>query len=344
MAEGDRAAVRVHALRRPACTPSARPAPRSRRPRSPRRRPCPRSPRPVLREQLARRRDRALQHRHGIDADERRVDDARARREAEALHRVARGEQHRRRAVGHLRRGARGVEAALDHGLQATRASRARSRAGPRRARRARVSPVGLPSASTHGRVDRQHLALVAASRAQARAASCWLRRPKRSVSCARDAVLLRDQLRALELRVEGVAREVALRHRAAEACCEVRAERDAAHASRRRRRARRPRAPSRRARSRASSPAGSSRTGCRRWSTPTSSGSPAESQAVRATLKDCSPTCETQPPITWPTAPASMPARSTQACCTAPSRSAGMHAREPAAPRGRAASGRLRR
>src|SRR5215212_6564244 len=39
--------------------------------------------------------------------------------------------------------------------------------------------------------------------------------------------------------------------------------------------------------------------------------GSPAVSHAVRATLKDCSPTCDTHPPTTWSTAVASMPERS---------------------------------
>ena len=40
--------------------------------------------------------------------------------------------------------------------------------------------------------------------------------------------------------------------------------------------------------------------------------------------LNVCSPTWLTQPPMTWPTASGSMPARSTAACCTAPRRSAG--------------------
>ena len=34
-----------------------------------------------------------------------------------------------------------------------------------------------------------------------------------------------------------------------------------------------------------------------------TSIGRPCASQATRAMLNDCSPTCETQPPTTWPTA-----------------------------------------
>ena len=40
------------------------------------------------------------------------------------------------------------------------------------------------------------------------------------------------------------------------------------------------------------------------------SSGRPAVSQAVRVTLKDCSPTWLTQPPTTWPTSFGSTPAR----------------------------------
>ena len=50
--------------------------------------------------------------------------------------------------------------------------------------------------------------------------------------------------------------------------------------------------------RPRAWSPAGSSRTGCRRSSPAPPSGRPCASHAVRAMLNDCSPTCETQPPI----------------------------------------------
>ena len=45
--------------------------------------------------------------------------------------------------------------------------------------------------------------------------------------------------------------------------------------------------------------------------------------------LKDCSPTCETQPPTIWPTAAGSTPARSTAARCTAPRRSAGCSPRD---------------
>src|SRR5438270_4526923 len=52
--------------------------------------------------------------------------------------------------------------------------------------------------------------------------------------------------------------------------------------------------------------------------------GRPAASQAVRAMLKDCSPDIVTHPPTTWSTSVGSIPARSTQAFCTAPNRSAG--------------------
>ena len=47
------------------------------------------------------------------------------------------------------------------------------------------------------------------------------------------------------------------------------------------------------------------------------SSGSPAESQAVRVMLKLCSPTWLTQPPTTWPISAGSMPVRSINADCT---------------------------
>ena len=52
--------------------------------------------------------------------------------------------------------------------------------------------------------------------------------------------------------------------------------------------------------------------------------GRPAASQAVRVTLKLCSPTWLTQPPTTWPMTLGSMPVRSTMAVCTVPSSSAG--------------------
>ncbi len=63
-----------------------------------------------------------------------------------------------------------------------------------------------------------------------------------------------------------------------------------------------------------------------------TSSGRPAESHAVRATLNDCSPTCETQPATICPTCFASRPARATAACMHAAEQVGGMHAREAAA------------
>ncbi len=55
-----------------------------------------------------------------------------------------------------------------------------------------------------------------------------------------------------------------------------------------------------------------------------TDMGSPAVSQAVRVTSKDCSPTWLTQPPTTWPTSDGSMPVRSTSSRSTPASRSAG--------------------
>jgi hypothetical protein len=55
-----------------------------------------------------------------------------------------------------------------------------------------------------------------------------------------------------------------------------------------------------------------------------TDSGRPAVSQAVRATLKDCSPTWLTQPPTTWPTSVGWTPERDTVSPRTAPRRSAG--------------------
>ena len=54
----------------------------------------------------------------------------------------------------------------------------------------------------------------------------------------------------------------------------------------------------------------------------PTCSGRPAVSHAVRLMLLDCSPYCVTQPPMSCSTSPASMPAFSTTAFCTAPSSS----------------------
>jgi hypothetical protein len=74
-----------------------------------------------------------------------------------------------------------------------------------------------------------------------------------------------------------------------------------------------------------------------------TVSGSPAVSQAVRATLKLCSPTWLTQPPTTWPTSAGSMPVRSTSSAWTAPSRSAGCMVDSPPL-RGRWGCGRHRR
>ena len=54
----------------------------------------------------------------------------------------------------------------------------------------------------------------------------------------------------------------------------------------------------------------------------PTCSGKPAVSHATRLMLLDCSPYWVTQPPMTCSTSPASMPALSTSAFCTAPSSS----------------------
>ncbi len=76
----------------------------------------------------------------------------------------------------------------------------------------------------------------------------------------------------------------------------------------------------------------------------PTSRGRPAESHAVRTTLKACSPTWDTQPPTTWSTAPASTPARSTAARSTRPSRSAGcsVDSPPPRRPRGERTASRM--
>ena len=52
--------------------------------------------------------------------------------------------------------------------------------------------------------------------------------------------------------------------------------------------------------------------------------GRPAASQAVRAMLNDCSPTCDTHPVTTCWTAAGSMPVRSIRAMMGVPSRSAG--------------------
>src|SRR5919112_1242554 len=61
-----------------------------------------------------------------------------------------------------------------------------------------------------------------------------------------------------------------------------------------------------------------------------TERGSPAVSQAVRATLNDCSPTWVTHPPTTWPTRAGSTPVRSTSAARTVASRSAGWQVDSP--------------
>src|SRR3954469_19400215 len=55
-----------------------------------------------------------------------------------------------------------------------------------------------------------------------------------------------------------------------------------------------------------------------------TDCGRPAESHAVRAMLKLCSPTWLTHPPTTWPISAGSIPDRSITASCTAASSSAG--------------------
>ena len=78
--------------------------------------------------------DRAGEHEHGVDADEAGVDDLGPGREAERLGLLRGHEQHGAGAVGDLRRGAGGVHAVLaGDGLERGRASRAWSRAGPRR-------------------------------------------------------------------------------------------------------------------------------------------------------------------------------------------------------------------
>src|SRR5438270_683765 len=59
-------------------------------------------------------------------------------------------------------------------------------------------------------------------------------------------------------------------------------------------------------------------------------SGRPAASQAVRAMLKDCSPTWETQPDTTCPTSDGSIPVRPTSDVRAVPSRSAGWTVERP--------------
>ena len=68
--------------------------------------------------------------------------------------------------------------------------------------------------------------------------------------------------------------------------------------------------------------PAGRCRTGSRRWWRRRARADPATSQPTRVMLLDCSPNCVTQPPMICSTSPASMPAFSTRAFCTAPSSS----------------------
>ena len=80
---------------------------------------------PVALEELPRRRDRAGEHDHRVDADRRLVDDPRARREPELLGLLARHQQHRGRAVGDLRRVARGdLAVLLERRLELPRAPR----------------------------------------------------------------------------------------------------------------------------------------------------------------------------------------------------------------------------
>ena len=131
-----------------------------------------------LREHLARRGDRALQHRHRVDADERRVDDARARARPSASTASAEASSTADGAVRHLRRRARGVHAARARRPSAPRASRARSRAGPRRARRVASRRSACPrrraTGASIGTTSRVEAAL--APRRVARAPGCAAR------------------------------------------------------------------------------------------------------------------------------------------------------------------------
>ena len=184
MAERDGAAVRVHALGVRAAAPSSRRGPRTRRPRSPRTCPCRRS----------RGRSAASTLRvAGIgpfsivtgSTPTSVVVTMRARGlRPSALALLRRREQHRRRAVGHLRRRAR--RCARRRARPAFSAASFSSDVSRRPSSRAtvRVSPVGLPSSPSDRRRRSGTTSRVEAALASTPAcASCWLRRPKRSVS-----------------------------------------------------------------------------------------------------------------------------------------------------------------
>ena len=249
---------------------------------------------------LRRARDRPLQHGHRVDADERGRDDARARLQAERASpssaTPAAPPTRRRRPATTCprcaRRRATTAFSAASFSSDVSRRPSSRLTACTSRRwacppRRAPAPRRGRPRASKRPSSHARDRALLAA---QAEAVGVL----------ARDAVLLRDHLGALELRREGVVLDGSSSAAASRRPCSSRAAR--ASSSRRRRRARRPRC------RRRPCPAASV-VAC--WLEPhwlsivvaaTSSGRPCDSQAVRAMLNDCSPTCDTQPPTIWPT------------------------------------------
>src|SRR5262249_30907641 len=155
---------------------------------------------------------------------ERRREDAGARAEAEGLRLPRRREEDGRGAVGDLRGRARRVDAAGLDGVQ-------RRQLLERRLAEALVARHGLPLArrlpvlAEDRRVDRDHLARVAPLAPRGLRVAL-AQQPEAVRLLARDAVLLRDHLRALELARELVVVAVDLRQRAP--ALAVRAERHA--------------------------------------------------------------------------------------------------------------------
>ena len=128
--------------------------------------------------------DRAGEHQHGVDADEAGVDDARLGRQPERVGLLLGHQQHRGRAVGDLRarcrRCARRPRRAT--GFSAASVSSVVSRR-PSSRPTWWVVPGGLAVLVEVGGVDRRRSWPSKRSSAHARAARCWLRRPKASVS-----------------------------------------------------------------------------------------------------------------------------------------------------------------
>jgi hypothetical protein len=102
-------------------------------------------------EQVLRRVDGTGEHQHGINTDQALVDDAGARPEAELLRATGAREQHRRGAVGDLRRRAGGVHAVFARDRLERSQLLERCLPQPFVALDVRRFAVGLPSSSTTG-------------------------------------------------------------------------------------------------------------------------------------------------------------------------------------------------